>query len=279
VQIIKTIEELRLTLRDRNAVALVPTMGNLHEGHLSLVRIARQRAKCVVTSIFVNRLQFAPQEDFATYPRTFERDSELLERSGCDILFAPTEAEIYPSPQGYKVHPPAQLAEVLEGAVRPGFFVGVCTVVSKFFHIVQPDFAVFGKKDYQQLLVLQNMVRQLALPIDMIAAETVRDHGGLALSSRNGYLNDTQRSQATELHQVLETLVTAVKSGRKDWKVLEGEAIAFLEARGWRPDYVAVRRRADLQEPKSTEQPNNDPLVVLAAARLGDTRLIDNVEI
>jgi pantoate--beta-alanine ligase len=248
-------------------------MGNLHAGHLSLVRIARARGGLVVTSIFVNRLQFAPHEDFATYPRTFERDCELLAGSGCDIVFAPADGEIYPEAQGYAVHPPAELTDILEGQVRPGFFTGVCTIVLKLFNMVQPDAAVFGKKDYQQLLVVRSMVRQLALPIEMVAGETVRDASGLALSSRNGYLNESQRAEAAQLHASLSKLVAAASSGRTDWPALEREAQEFLRTRGWQPDYVAIRRRSDLREPASGE-----PLVVLAAARLGGTRLIDNLE-
>jgi pantoate--beta-alanine ligase len=273
VQIVRTIDELRAALGGRKPV-LVPTMGNLHAGHLSLVRIARERGGPVVTSVFVNKLQFAPHEDFAKYPRTFERDCELLADSGCDIVFAPADSEIYPEPQGYIVHPPPELADILEGQVRPGFFTGVCTVVLKFFNMVEPASAVFGKKDYQQLMVIRRMVRQLALPIEMIAAETVRDPSGLALSSRNGYLNEAQRGQAAQLHATLRAMIYEIKSGCADWRRLESEAMASLSARDWRPDYVAIRRRSDLQEPSAGE-----PLVALAAARLGGTRLIDNLEI
>jgi pantoate--beta-alanine ligase len=274
VKIIRTIAELRTAAKDGRKVVLVPTMGNLHAGHLSLVRIARGRGDIVVTSIFVNRLQFAPHEDFATYPRTFERDCELLEGNGCDIVFAPADSEVYPEAQGYTVHPPARLTELLEGAFRPGFFTGVCTVVLKLFNMVQPAAAVFGKKDYQQLLVISNMVRQLALPIEIVAGETVREGGGLALSSRNGYLSDSQHAEAAQLHAVLDKLALAAKSGRTDWQALESESREFLIARGWQPDYVAVRRRSDLGEPSA-----GAPLVALAAARLGGTRLIDNLEI
>jgi pantoate--beta-alanine ligase len=274
MQIIRTVAELRAALEGRRGPVLVPTMGNLHAGHLSLVRIAREHGGPVVTSIFVNRLQFAPHEDFATYPRTFERDCELLAGSGCDIVFAPADAEVYPEAQGYMVHPPHGLADILEGQVRPGFFTGVCTVVLKLFHMVEPAAAVFGKKDYQQLLVIRSMVRQLSLPIEMVAAETVRDPSGLALSSRNGYLNDTQRAEAAQLHAALSKLTADARAGRTDWRSLEREAQEFLAARGWQPDYAAIRRRRDLREPSTGE-----PLVALAAARLGSTRLIDNLEI
>jgi pantoate--beta-alanine ligase len=273
MQIVKTIAELRAALEPAHRRVLVPTMGNLHAGHLSLVRIARECGGLVVTSIFVNRLQFAPHEDFAKYPRTVERDCELLAAAGCDIVFAPADDEVYPEPQGYTVHPPPELADILEGHVRPGFFTGVCTVVLKLFNMIKPAAAVFGKKDYQQLLVVRSMVRQLALPIEMVSAETVRDASGLALSSRNGYLNDSQRAQAAQLQAALSRLVAEAKSGRSDWRQLEQEAMEFLTARGWQPDYVAIRRQSDLRDPSTGE-----PLVVLAAARLGGTRLIDNLE-
>jgi pantoate--beta-alanine ligase len=274
VQIIHTIAELRAALASRHRPVLVPTMGNLHAGHLSLVSIARAHGDVVVASIFVNRLQFAPHEDFATYPRTFERDCELLAGSGCDIVFAPDDGEVYPEAQGFTVCPPPELADILEGEVRPEFFAGVCTVVLKLFNMVQPASAVFGKKDYQQLMVVRGMVRQLSLPIEIIPAETVRDAGGLALSSRNGYLNDAQRAEAAQLHGCLSKLAAAVRSGRADWQAIESEARQFLSARGWQPDYVAIRRQSDLGEPSIGQA-----LVALAAARLGGTRLIDNLEL
>jgi pantoate--beta-alanine ligase len=274
VYIAKTIAELRRAVAARHDVTLVPTMGNLHDGHLSLVRMARERSGVVVASVFVNPLQFAPHEDFATYPRTLERDCELLANGGCDIVFAPAEQELYPEPQGYKVHPPGLLADILEGQVRPGFFVGVSTVVLKLFNLVQPSAAVFGKKDYQQLLVIRNMVRQLALSIDIVAADTVRDPSGLALSSRNGYLNDRQRVEAAQLNAVLRNAAAALRAGRTDFSNLEREAADALTARGWRPDYIAIRNRSNLQAPV-----NGERLVVLGAAKLGDTRLIDNVEV
>jgi len=249
-------------------------MGNLHEGHLSLVRIARARGGLVIASVFVNRLQFAPHEDFAKYPRTLERDAELLSASGCDVVFAPHEQEIYPERQEYQVVPPPRLADILEGRVRPGFFTGVCTVVLKLFNLVQPSAAVFGKKDYQQLLVIRGMVRQLALPIEIVSAETVRDHAGLALSSRNGYLSAAQRIEAAQLHDMLDNVAAALRARRTDWAAIEHEATTALARRGWRPDYVAIRNRKDLGDPSP-----GSALVVLGAARLGETRLIDNLEV
>jgi pantoate--beta-alanine ligase len=279
VQIIRTIAELRLALIGGRKLVLVPTMGNLHAGHLSLVRIARAHGELVATSIFVNRLQFAPNEDFATYPRTFERDCELLAGVGCDIVFAPADEEVYPEAQSYTVHPPPALSDILEGEVRPGFFTGVCTVVLKLFNMVRPAAAVFGKKDYQQLLVVRSMVRQLALPIEIVPAETVRDANGLALSSRNSYLDGLQRDKAAQLHAALSTMAAAVRSGRTDWLILEREAQEFLAIREWQPDYMAIRRQSDLRQPLAGDSRAAEPLVVLAAARLGGTRLIDNLEI
>jgi pantoate--beta-alanine ligase len=228
----------------------------------------------VVAIPFTNPLQFAPHEDYATYPRSFERDCELLAGGGCDLVFAPGDAEVYPEVQAYTVQPPRELAGILEGEVRPQFFAGVCTVVLKFFNMVRPAAAVFGKKDYQQLMVVRGMVRQLALPVDIEAAETVRDADGLALSSRNAYLNAAERVEAAQLHACLSRMAADIKSGRTDWAALESEARELLSARGWRPDYVTVRRQSDLREPSA-----GGPLVVLAAARLGGTRLIDNMEI
>jgi pantoate--beta-alanine ligase len=279
MRIVHTIAELRSVLATAPKPILVPTMGGLHDGHLSLVRMARTRSCPVVATIFVNRLQFAPSEDFDRYPRTLVRDSELLEKEGCDVLFAPEEGEMYPEPQSYKVHPPPQLADILEGKVRPGFFTGVCTVVLKLFNIVQPAAAVFGKKDYQQLLVIRNMVRQLALPIELLGAETVREAGGLAMSSRNAYLNPAERLEAEQLHAALRGIAGAFRSGCDDWSALERGATNALAARGWKPDYVAIRRRDDLGAPTEGEPIRGAPLVVLAAARLGTTRLIDNVEL
>lgn len=275
MRVIHTVAELREALAGERRTAFVPTMGNLHEGHLALVRRARELGGPVVASIFVNRLQFAPHEDFDTYPRTLERDGQLLEREGCDIVFAPSEAELYPEPQGYKVVPPADLADILEGHFRPGFFTGVCTVVLKLFNIVQPAVAVFGKKDYQQLMVIRRMVQQLALPVRIEGAETTRADDGLALSSRNGYLSADQRAEAVQLSQALRDVRAALQRGDADHRAIEARAMQQLADRGWKPDYVAIRRRADLQDAQGPQH----ELVVLAAAKLGTTRLIDNLEI
>jgi pantoate--beta-alanine ligase len=281
MHIVRHIPELRALLAAAPA-AFVPTMGNLHEGHLALVRQARAAVGAgtpVVASIFVNRLQFAPHEDFDSYPRTFERDAELLQANGCDVLFAPDEAELYPEPQSVKVHPPAALADVLEGAFRPGFFVGVCTVVLKLFNAVQPRVAVFGQKDYQQLLVVRHMVRQLALPVQVLAGATARAQDGLALSSRNGYLSAEERAEAPALARALRELAVAVQAGSQDVAALEAQASNGLRTRGWLPDYVALRRQADLAAPEAGLPLAAQPLVVLAAAKLGRTRLIDNLEL
>ncbi len=274
MRVIHTIAELRQALAGTTRTTLVPTMGNLHAGHLSLIECAKEAGGPVVASIFVNRLQFAPHEDFDTYPRTLERDCEMLRAAGCNFVFAPNEAELYPEPQAYKVQPPGALADILEGHFRPGFFTGVCTVVLKLFNCVQPRVAVFGKKDYQQLMVIRQMVRQLALPIDIVAGETTRAEDGLALSSRNGYLDATRRVEAVTLSRELKGIAAALRSGRRDLAALEDAAMQSLTARGWSPDYVAIRRRSDLAAPSSGEA-----LVVVAAAKLGTTRLIDNLEL
>jgi pantoate--beta-alanine ligase len=274
LEVIHTIAELRQALSGARRTAFVPTMGNLHDGHLSLIKLAREQGGPVVASIFVNRLQFAPHEDFETYPRTLERDCELLRGVGCNFVFAPSEAELYPQAQGYKVQPPGELADILEGEFRPGFFTGVCTVVLKLFSIVQPRVAVFGKKDYQQLMVIRNMVRQLALPLEIVGGETTRADDGLALSSRNGYLNAREREQAVLLSRELQGLASALRAGQSEFAQLEQSAIERLRSRGWVPGYVAIRRQRDLGLPEA-----NEALVVLAAARLGTTRLIDSVEV
>ncbi|MBA4109430.1 MAG: pantoate--beta-alanine ligase [Leptothrix sp. (in: Bacteria)] len=292
MKIIHTIAELRATVAEAtSAPVFVPTMGNLHEGHLALIRQARGIADqggwgrgMVVASIFVNRLQFGPNEDFDRYPRTLARDAELLAGAGCDVVFAPDEAELYPEPQGYKVTPPEALANLLEGEFRPGFFTGVCTVVAKLFNIVQPRAAVFGKKDYQQLMVIKGMVRQMALPIDIVGGDTARADDGLALSSRNGYLSPEERAQAVQLLQALQRVRDLVRAGRaglpcEGLAKIEAQALEKLGQQGWVPDYVNIRRQRDLLPPSAEELLGSEPLVVVTAAKLGKTRLIDNLEV
>jgi pantoate--beta-alanine ligase len=256
-------------------------MGNLHQGHLNLVRQAKPLGDVCVASIFVNRLQFLPHEDFDTYPRTLQADCGLLEAYGCDVVFAPSEAELYPEPQSFKVQPPAALADILEGHFRPGFFAGVSTVVLKLFHIVfgasRSGHAVFGKKDYQQLMVIRHMVQQLALPITVHGGDIARAEDGLALSSRNGYLSPSERTQALQLHQALQTLAQQALASHTDVATLETQAMQALAQQGWAPDYLTVRRRVDLQAPTPIERQAGQ-LVALGAARLGHTRLIDNLE-
>ncbi|WGT66364.1 pantoate--beta-alanine ligase [Variovorax paradoxus] len=272
-----TIAELREHLSAFKRPAFVPTMGNLHDGHLALIEQARPLGDVTVASIFVNRLQFLPHEDFDTYPRTWDSDCEKLRAAGCDVLFAPDEKALYPEPQTCKVHPDPALADILEGHFRPGFFIGVCTVVMKLFQCVQPRVAVFGKKDYQQLMMIRHMVRQFALPIEIVGSETFRADDGLALSSRNGYLSETERAEAVQLSKALKAMAAAVQAGERDLAAIEARAMQTLTERGWQPDYLVLRRRADLQAP--TFGLAGEPLVALAAARLGATRLIDNLEI
>lgn len=279
MQIHDTIASLRATLgAERRAgrhIAFVPTMGNLHLGHAALMSQARRHGECVVASVFVNRLQFGPTEDFGRYPRSFDEDCAKMAAAGVAHVFAPDEAEIYPTPQRYHVEPDPAQGDILEGAFRPGFFRGVATVVAKLFNIVQPDTAVFGKKDYQQLMVIRNMVRELALPIAIVAGETVRAGDGLALSSRNGYLSEAERAEAPRLYRTLDTLRRRVLAGERDFPRLEAEAELELRTHSWSPQYVAVRRQSDLQSPAA----HDSGLVVLAAALLGSTRLIDNLEV
>ncbi|WEE76809.1 pantoate--beta-alanine ligase [Comamonas testosteroni] len=278
MQIVHTIADLRAALAGRGRPTFVPTMGNLHEGHLSLVRHARQHGDVTVASIFVNRLQFLPHEDFDSYPRTFDADCAKLQAEGCDIVFAPREKDLYPEPQTFKIQPDAQLADILEGHFRPGFFTGVCTVVMKLFQAVFATTgggtAVFGQKDYQQLMVIRRMVQQFALPIEIIGCATARADSGLALSSRNSYLSDEQRVQAMALSEALKALADAARRGG-NLADLEAQAMAGLRAKGWEPDYLSVRQRSDLQTPADAR---GGELVALGAARLGSTRLIDNLE-
>ncbi len=252
MKVISSIQELRDQLRGQNRVAFVPTMGNLHEGHLSLMRLARQHGDPVVASIFVNRLQFGPNEDFDKYPRTLQDDIEKLQSEGVYVLFAPTERDMYPEPQEYRVDPPHDLGDILEGEFRPGFFKGVCTVVMKLFTAAQPRVAVFGKKDYQQLMIVRRMVHQFALPIEIVPAETVRAEDGLALSSRNRYLTQAERAEAPmlyrTLHDVRDTVLGSDRAATQ-LTTVEADACATLARRGWNPDYVSIRKRSNLQAP------------------------------
>ena len=290
MQIIQTASELRNVLKHQDNIAFVPTMGNLHAGHIYLVKLAKQHASCVVTSIFVNPLQFSPTEDLANYPRTLEADCEKLAAAGCDIVFAPSVAEIYPTFDGKNLMQtmtidPPPIANVLCGATRLSHFAGVATVVMKlfnmvFFNTVQPNVAVFGKKDFQQLFIIKEMVRQFNLPIEIIAGETVREANGLALSSRNGYLTDAQRASASQLNSALQGIVNQIKNGNKDFAQLEQQAVAQLGKQGWDVDYMSIRSSTTLQ-PASALDKN---LIVLGAAKItnktsGKTRLIDNIEL
>jgi len=273
-----SVSDLRALLAPYRAPALVATMGNLHDGHLALLRQARALGDVSVASIFVNRLQFLPHEDFDSYPRTWEQDCARLEAAGCDLLFAPRETDLYPEPQTFRLQPDPALADILEGHFRPGFFTGVCTVVLKLLNCVQPRFALFGQKDYQQLMVVRRMARQLALPVEIVAGATERAADGLALSSRNGYLDRAARAEAVQLPRALQDLARAVRAGRHDLPALEAEAAAALAARGWQPDYLTVRKRSDLLAPDPAQAADWASLVALGAARLGSTRLIDNLE-
>ena len=290
MQIIQTVSDLRKTLANQSSIGFVPTMGNLHAGHIHLVELAKQHAQCVVVSIFVNPLQFSPNEDLANYPRTLEADCEKLKAAGCDIVFTPSVAEIYPAFDGKNLGQtmtidPPPIASVLCGATRLKHFAGVATVVMKLFNIVfyntvQPNVAVFGKKDFQQLFIIKEMVKQFNLPIEIIAGETVREANNLALSSRNSYLTDVQRTSASQLNSALQGIVNQVKSGNKDFVQLEQQASALLTSQGWEVDYISIRSSTTLQ-PASQQDKN---LIVLGAAKIinktnGKTRLIDNIEL
>lgn len=275
MQIHDTIAGLRAALKTAGRVALVPTMGNLHEGHIALMTQASTHGDVVVASIFVNRLQFRPGEDFEKYPRTFAADCEKLAAAGVGHLFAPTEAEMYPQPQRYYIDPPPEQANILDGEFRPGHFRGMATVVMKLFQIVQPQAALFGKKDYQQLMVIRNMVQELNLPIEIVPGETVRAADGLALSSRNGYLSAPERAEAPRLYRLLERIAAALRAGSRDFAGLEQATLVELQSHGWFPDYIAVRNKTDLQLPSF----HDSGWLVLAAAQLGSTRLIDNLEV
>jgi pantoate--beta-alanine ligase len=273
MHVVHTIHELRDRLSGFRRPAFVATMGNLHEGHVSLARQAKGLGDVTVASVFVNRLQFLPHEDFDTYPRTLTADTAMMAAAGCDVLFAPSERELYPQAQAFHVAPDAEIGDILEGQFRAGFFRGVCTVVMKLFQCVHPRVALFGKKDYQQLMVIRRMVQQFAMPIEIVAGETQRAADGLALSSRNGYLSSAERQEAVQLSRTLARMAEKARAGG-DLVQSEVEASAFLGRRGWKVDYMTLRRRSDLQRPAA-----GDELVAMGAARLGSTRLIDNVEV
>lgn len=274
MEIITDISSLRLRLEHERSIAFVPTMGSLHEGHLSLIRIAKEKSACVVVSIFVNRLQFAPAEDFDRYPRTLVNDCELLENEDVEVVFTPGETALYPAPQTFTLEP-SPIADILEGEFRPGFFRGVVTVVLKLFNIVQPQIVVFGKKDYQQLHIMRELVHQLNLPVEIIAGETVRTADNLALSSRNRYLTVAERAEATRLYHVLWQVKRELEHGNRNFTGLGENAKEVLQLHGWQVDYVAIQQRDTLLP----AQANDTDLIVLGAARLGNTRLIDNLEV
>lgn len=274
MEIIRTVDELRQRLDRERDVCCVPTMGNIHDGHLSLVKIAVQTAPVTVTTIFVNRLQFGQGEDFERYPRTFEDDCAKLDAAGNTIVFYPDEDQMYPEPQAFYIDPP-KVAKKLEGRFRPGHFRGVCTVVTKLFNVVQPQSAVFGKKDYQQLAIIRHMVDQFSLPMRIISGETIRADDGLALSSRNRYLSDEERKEAPRLREAILHVRDCVLSGDRKFVAMEYDAGALLARYGWNVDYVVVRTQKGLRRPS----PEDNELVVLGAATLGSTRLIDNIEV
>lgn len=274
MDVIYTVADLRRRLKTEARVGFVPTMGNLHAGHIDLTQIAAVGTSCTVVSIFVNRLQFGPNEDFDRYPRTLAADCAKCEAAGVNVVFAPNEREMYPVPQSYTVDP-GPIQHLLDGAVRPGHFLGVATVVLKLFGMVQPQVAVFGRKDYQQCRVIDGLVRQFSLPVELVFAPTSRAEDGLALSSRNGYLSPAERAEAPRMQQQLRVMEAAIRAGHREYSQLEEGALATLRANGWQPDYITVRRQSDL-EPASAQDRS---LVVLAAAKLGSTRLIDNIEV
>ena len=290
MQIIYTVAELRAAIKNQASIGFIPTMGNLHEGHIALVTQAKQHAKFVIASIFVNPLQFSPTEDLANYPRTLEADCEKLRAAGCDIVFTPGVAEIYPDFDSTNLHQsmtidPPPIANVLCGATRLKHFAGVATVVMKLFNIVfyntvQPNIAVFGKKDFQQLFIIKEMVQQFNLPIQIMAGETIRETSGLALSSRNSYLSHDQRKLAAQLQEGLQKIVDRIQSGRRDYVHLEGAASDWFFANGWDVDYISIRSSATLQPASQSDK----ELIVLGAAKIvnkngGKTRLIDNIEL
>jgi pantoate--beta-alanine ligase len=277
MKIVHTLSDLQTSLSTAQHRVLVPTMGNLHEGHMRLIDAAQGHNHQVMASIFVNRLQFAPHEDFDSYPRTLERDCEMLQARGCDLVFAPLEKELYPEPQTFKVHPDPVLADVLEGQFRPGFFTGVCTVVIKLMNCMRPDVAVFGQKDYQQWRIMERLVKQLSMPTTILSVPICRAEDGLALSSRNGYLSTEERTRAAQLSSALRRLAQLASTQPAQLAQHEQEAAQQLTEGGWQVDYICVRQRTDLKPPTCGTSLEGQS-VALAAARLGRTRLIDNVE-
>lgn len=279
MQIVHSSHELREILSADKRVAFIPTMGNLHDGHLNLVNIAKQHAACVVVSIFVNPLQFGPNEDLDSYPRTLDADCKKLEAAGATVVFAPSILEMYPAYDGQSLNqtmtislPP--IASELCGASRPGHFAGVATVVVKLLNLVQPNVAVFGKKDFQQLFIIKRLINQFNFPVEIIAGETVREPGGLAMSSRNNHLTELEKVQATQLYLTLREVVQAVKSGQQDLDAIEEAAIQRLTEKGWQVHYITIRSPISLQSPPSIQ----GDLVALGAATLNKIRLIDNIE-
>ena len=269
-------ERVRTWHREGLRVAFVPTMGNLHAGHVSLIEAARRHGDRFVASIFVNPMQFGPNEDFAHYPRTPHQDERMLAQAGCDLMFSPDVAEIYPQGANRATHVEVpELSRVLDGEFRPGHFQGVTTIVAALFHIVEPDIAVFGEKDFQQLTIIRRMVTDLCMPVQILAAPTVRDTDGLAMSSRNQYLTPSERQAAPVIYQTLQAAAQRLRAGERDFAAIEGTGIRALETAGLRPDYFTVRQSQDLAAP----QPGATQLVVLTAARLGKARLIDNVQV
>lgn len=275
MQLLRTLAELRAALNGQTDTAFVPTMGNLHAGHLSLIALAQQHGQPVVASVFVNPLQFGAGEDFTRYPRTLDADCEKLAAAGCDLVFAPDMAELYPAPQTFRVQPPPEFANDLCGEFRPGHFDGVATVVLKLFNLIKPRTAVFGRKDYQQVLLIRRLVQQFNLPINVLSGDIVREPDGLAMSSRNGFLSASERIQAVALYRQLQTVSTAIGEGEREYDTLILRAKKQLKMAGWRVDYIAIRDATTLR----AAQPDTRCLVVLGAAWLGNTRLIDNVEL
>jgi pantoate--beta-alanine ligase len=278
METISEVERLRQSIgswrRAGEKIALVPTMGNLHEGHLALVDAAKDRCDRTVVSIFVNPMQFGEGEDFESYPRTLEEDKQKLQQAGVDLLFAPSASTVYP--QGNQAQTRVEvpkISDILCGASRPGHFVGVATIVCKLFNYVQPDIAVFGEKDYQQLMVIRRMVTDLAIPVEIIGLPTVREADGLAKSSRNGYLTPEERNRAPKLYETLMITARSLKDGERNYALLEENGIDLLRSAGFQPDYFTIRKADDLTLPAQGEQ----DLVILVAAYLGTTRLIDNL--